>query len=360
GERAEIIEGLEPGERIVVSGNFLIDSESRMRLAAAGMFGEITKDPVCGLNVDESKAKAAGFQAAHKNQAYYFCSAGCKEHFEKNPERYAAKPGATEKTGGGASADQRPSAQAVRPKDPVCGHEVDETQAKAAGLTSDFEGKTYYFCSYNCNKQFDKDPASYLHQAAQSGSGSSQAPAVAKTAPDPVCGLPVATGPAKQAGRTSEYQGKLYYFDTDGCKQRFDKDPQHYLSGSSGVTAPITYPQVPTAPDLLLKLRRDSIRTIPFGKTLGPLENPSQETQVKPAAPQTHPMQPTAPPAQSMQAPAPSSPPPQPQAPPAAPLQPQAAHQPQAPPAAAPPPPPQPQAPQSSPSPPGGGGHQHD
>ena len=63
GDRVEIVKGLEPGEKIVVSGNFLIDSESRMRLAAAGMFGEVTKDPVCGLNVDESKAKAAGFQS---------------------------------------------------------------------------------------------------------------------------------------------------------------------------------------------------------------------------------------------------------------------------------------------------------
>ena len=380
GERAEIIEGLEPGERIVVSGNFLIDSESRMRLAAAGMFGEITKDPVCGLNVDESKAKAAGFQAAHKNQTYYFCSAGCKEHFEKNPERYAAKPGATEKTAGGAAGDQRPSAQAVRPKDPVCGHEVDETPARAAGLTSDYEGETFYFCSYGCNKQFDKDPGAYLHQEAKGGSGGSRAPVVAKTASDPVCGLPVATGPAKQAGRTSEYQGKLYYFDTDGCKQRFDKDPQHYLSGSSEITAPVTYPQVPTAPDLLLKLRQDSIRTIPLGKTLGPPEDPSQETQVKPAAPPTPPMQPAAPPSPAMQIPAPPSAPPrtqaphaaplQPQAPQispappsqvpqAAPLQPQAAHQPQAP-QAAPPSPPQPQAPLPSPSPPGGGGHRHD
>ena len=48
GDRVEIVEGLEPGERIVVSGNFLIDSESRMKLAAAGFFGEVVKDPVCG------------------------------------------------------------------------------------------------------------------------------------------------------------------------------------------------------------------------------------------------------------------------------------------------------------------------
>ncbi len=50
GDRAEIVEGLKPGERIVVSGNFLIDSESRMKLAAAGFFGNVVKDPVCGMN----------------------------------------------------------------------------------------------------------------------------------------------------------------------------------------------------------------------------------------------------------------------------------------------------------------------
>jgi YHS domain-containing protein len=93
GDRVEVTRGLAPGERIVISGNFLLDSESRMKLAAAGIFGEVTKDPVCGFHVDESKAKAAGFQSTFKDQTYYFCSAGCQQHFEKNPERYAEKPG---------------------------------------------------------------------------------------------------------------------------------------------------------------------------------------------------------------------------------------------------------------------------
>jgi multidrug efflux pump subunit AcrA (membrane-fusion protein) len=37
GDRVEILEGLMTGDRIVTSGTFLIDSESRMRLAAAGL-----------------------------------------------------------------------------------------------------------------------------------------------------------------------------------------------------------------------------------------------------------------------------------------------------------------------------------
>lgn len=77
----EIIEGLAPGDRIATSGNFLIESESRMRLAAAGMYGDVTKDPVCGLNVDESKAKAAGFQSTFKNQTFYFCLRGVPKTF---------------------------------------------------------------------------------------------------------------------------------------------------------------------------------------------------------------------------------------------------------------------------------------
>jgi Cu+-exporting ATPase len=44
-------------------------------------------------------------------------------------------------------------------KDPVCGMTVDETNA--AG-TSEYKGKTYYFCSRGCKVAFDKDPEKYL------------------------------------------------------------------------------------------------------------------------------------------------------------------------------------------------------
>lgn len=36
-DRVEIVKGLAPGEQIVISGNFLLDSESRMKLAVAGL-----------------------------------------------------------------------------------------------------------------------------------------------------------------------------------------------------------------------------------------------------------------------------------------------------------------------------------
>lgn len=46
--------------------------------------------------------------------------------------------------------------------DPVCGMDVDEDRAAA---TSEYGGKTYYFCAVGCKKAFDKDPERYLNEA---------------------------------------------------------------------------------------------------------------------------------------------------------------------------------------------------
>ena len=42
-------------------------------------------DPVCGMTVEIATAR---YVAAHAGQTYYFCSAGCKRSFEKEPEKY--------------------------------------------------------------------------------------------------------------------------------------------------------------------------------------------------------------------------------------------------------------------------------
>ena len=44
-------------------------------------------------------------------------------------------------------------------KDPVCGMKVDE---KATKWRVEFEGKTYYFCSYRCMSTFKKDPRRHV------------------------------------------------------------------------------------------------------------------------------------------------------------------------------------------------------
>lgn len=48
----------------------------------------MTKDPVCGMMVDERKAAAT---MVYKGTPYYFCAKSCKERFEKNPEPFLAK-----------------------------------------------------------------------------------------------------------------------------------------------------------------------------------------------------------------------------------------------------------------------------
>ena len=43
-------------------------------------------------------------------------------------------------------------------KDVVCGMQVHPAKAAA---TSEFKGKTYFFCSLSCKAKFDANPAQY-------------------------------------------------------------------------------------------------------------------------------------------------------------------------------------------------------
>jgi len=95
-ERVEIVKGLDPGERIVVSGNFLIDSESRMKAAAAEAPGIAAVDPSCGMVLDQKKAQSTGKSSTYQGKTYYFCSDECKLRFDKEPQRYITKQPAGE------------------------------------------------------------------------------------------------------------------------------------------------------------------------------------------------------------------------------------------------------------------------
>ena len=176
GDRVQILEGLKPGERIAISSNFLIDSESRMKLAAAEFTGKVLEEPGCDMDRNKARINAA---------------------------------------------NRRPLQEEVKP------------------------------------------PHEYH------GSRSSQNQEIAAAVRDPVCGLTVEVEGAKQARRTSNYQGKTYYFDTDGCKQRFDNNPQRYLSGgadgiSDSSNSLPAYPTVQSGPDSILQYKRKLRKLIPF------------------------------------------------------------------------------------------------
>lgn len=49
----------------------------------------MTKDPVCGMTVDDKSPH----RSTHAGQTWLFCSAGCKTKFDAEPGRYAPSDG---------------------------------------------------------------------------------------------------------------------------------------------------------------------------------------------------------------------------------------------------------------------------
>ena len=95
GDDVEVTEGLMPGERIVVSGTFFVDSESRMKAAPAPASAPPVHDPVCGMPVDAGEAGRAGRTATHGGHVFHFCSDHCKRQFDADPSQHATRTGAT-------------------------------------------------------------------------------------------------------------------------------------------------------------------------------------------------------------------------------------------------------------------------
>src|SRR5215470_4696955 len=50
---------------------------------------EEAKDPICGMSVDIA---AARHKSEFQGSSFYFCCAGCKQTFDKQPDRYAVTP----------------------------------------------------------------------------------------------------------------------------------------------------------------------------------------------------------------------------------------------------------------------------
>ncbi|HYR48090.1 MAG TPA: YHS domain-containing protein, partial [Candidatus Polarisedimenticolia bacterium] len=49
---------------------------------------KLVSDPVCGMSVDPATADQ---RSDFGGSTYYFCSAGCKETFDKDPGKYIAQ-----------------------------------------------------------------------------------------------------------------------------------------------------------------------------------------------------------------------------------------------------------------------------
>ena len=115
GNQVMVARGLAEGEKIVISGNFLLDSESRMRMVASpsqpsdvamdhkamasmqtgakmkpltpAEAAKMVHDPVCGMSI---KAGQARHTEEYNGKTIYFCSDACYNKFLANPSKYAA------------------------------------------------------------------------------------------------------------------------------------------------------------------------------------------------------------------------------------------------------------------------------
>lgn len=279
GRQIEITGGLMPGEKVLVSGNFLIDSESRMKTAAAGTQNSAArKDPVCGMPVDEEEAENSGKTFEYANETFYFCSDWCKETFEKEPEKYVRKIKINEKEKDHSMSGKDLSwADMLKPvkanQKNYNDHSLSAKKANDSTLTTSSPGVVDWDGAENGASQRDwsgwgKFPgAKYLGLKAKTPKKIQQRHDVAReqgrtvpedknvhtaenSAPaseahhsdmkdeirelpasgnrmqqDPVCNMQV----DEKEAQTAVYANETFYFCSEQCKEAFEKDPEKYV-----------------------------------------------------------------------------------------------------------------------------------
>jgi Cu+-exporting ATPase len=131
--------------------------------------------------------------------------------------------------------------------DPVCGMAVDE---KSAAGSAAYQGATYYFCSENCLRKFEANPAAYVHAGSQAHGTNPHAghahamptapaavPAAKKDlAKDPICGMVV----DKATALKTERAGRSYYFCSAGCQRTFESPEAELKSMRTRVAIALT------------------------------------------------------------------------------------------------------------------------
>ncbi len=131
---------------------------------------QLVRDPVCGMSVDPATATE---HVGYMGTTQYFCSAGCRSKFEKDPARYTTQVVQLEHAahlGHSHAMAAMPGGEMERHQsaiDPVCGMRVDPDHAEYRSFQ---KGETYYFCSAGCKETFDKDPGKYITRP-MTGSG---------------------------------------------------------------------------------------------------------------------------------------------------------------------------------------------
>ena len=178
GGRVEIVRGLMEGERVVAAANFLLDSESRMQCGLGRhLRGRDRSGVRHGGGREEGRrrrphGRARGPHVLLLRRRVQEEVRGRTGEVSRCGPRPRARGAGDEEPGGAHARDgdaglgkggaPAAAAEPATVKDLVCGMDVDPKKAAAAGLKSDYKGKTYYFCAEDCKKQFDAEPGKFV------------------------------------------------------------------------------------------------------------------------------------------------------------------------------------------------------
>jgi YHS domain-containing protein len=105
--------------------------------------------PVCGMNVKVAKNTPA---LDYKGKTYYFCSAGEKMPFSKNPEKYVSAEESPDSLK--LSYTEHKITDAELGKDATCPVTKKSFKISKETPAIDFQGKIYYFCCPGCIDKF--------------------------------------------------------------------------------------------------------------------------------------------------------------------------------------------------------------
>lgn len=121
-------------------------TQTSMPVQGGGKYSPRVVDPVCAYYADMGciliVVDDSTLRSVYNGGTYYFCSAECKEDFDKHPEKFMRK---VEKAPKGSV-------------DPVCKAPVDTMDSPSSCLDN---GGKVFFCSDHCRSKYLTSPERY-------------------------------------------------------------------------------------------------------------------------------------------------------------------------------------------------------
>lgn len=178
-------------------------------------------DPVCGMQVAETSKHYFDYQDIR----YLFCSAGCQQKFSTQPENYLS-PKEEQQAVSSCCCKEKQVKQTS-----CCGGTESEQKDEPVESSSCCAPKpTEQKSSSCCGAKPEVSPVKEeVKNSSCCGGGQHQHQHEVdnlQTEIDPVCEMSVKTS----TDLKTEYQGKTYYFCNPSCLDKFQQDPEFYLT----------------------------------------------------------------------------------------------------------------------------------